>query len=110
MAMILISHDLGAVAGRTDRVAVMYAGRVVETSQTSEVFDAPTHPYSEALIASTPSSRRRRTAGCGPSPAAPPNMAEPPPGCSVRAAVPTRRQDCTRCCRCSPRWCAPTAT
>jgi peptide/nickel transport system ATP-binding protein len=81
MAIILVSHDLGAVAGRTDRTQVMYAGRVVETSRTGEVFGAPLHPYSEALLASIPQldaaphSRLRAIDG------RPPNMASPPPGC-----------------------------
>ncbi|MGN0063461.1 MAG: ABC transporter ATP-binding protein [Nocardioides sp.] len=81
MAIILVSHDLGAVAGRTDRTQVMYAGRVVETSATAEVFGSPLHPYSDALLASIPQldaaphSRLRAIEG------RPPNMASPPPGC-----------------------------
>lgn len=54
MAGILISHDLGVVAGRTDRVAVMYAGRVIETAPTQELFGNPRHPYTEALLAAVP--------------------------------------------------------
>lgn len=54
MAGILISHDLGIVAGRTDRVAVMYAGRVIETAPTQELFSSPRHPYTEALLAAVP--------------------------------------------------------
>ncbi|WP_280457246.1 ABC transporter ATP-binding protein [Nocardia carnea] len=54
MAGILISHDLGVVAGRTDRVAVMYAGRIIETAPTQELFGNPRHPYTEALLAAVP--------------------------------------------------------
>jgi len=54
MAVLLITHDLGVVAGHADRVVVMYAGRVVETAQTDELFDHPTHPYTEGLLAAVP--------------------------------------------------------
>lgn len=54
MAMILITHDLGVAAGRTDEIAVMYAGRVVERAPTSVLFDHPRHPYTEALLSSIP--------------------------------------------------------
>lgn len=54
MASILISHDLGVVAGQTDRVAVMYAGRIVETGPTRQVFAEPRHPYTRALLAAVP--------------------------------------------------------
>jgi peptide/nickel transport system ATP-binding protein len=54
MAMILITHDLGVVAGRTDEVAVMYAGRVVERAPTRRLFKAMRMPYTEALIAAIP--------------------------------------------------------
>ncbi|KJF24643.1 ABC transporter ATP-binding protein [Rhodococcus sp. ACPA4] len=54
MSMILISHDLAVVAGRTDRVAVMYAGRLAEIGSTRKVFEAPRHRYTHALLAATP--------------------------------------------------------
>ncbi|MFI5012678.1 MAG: ABC transporter ATP-binding protein [Hyphomicrobiales bacterium] len=54
MAVILITHDLGVVAGMTDKVAVMYAGRIVETAPTDELFAAPAHPYSRGLLGSVP--------------------------------------------------------
>ena len=54
MAVLLITHDLGIVAGHADRVVVMYAGRVVETASTTALFDRPTHPYTEGLMAAVP--------------------------------------------------------
>jgi oligopeptide/dipeptide ABC transporter ATP-binding protein len=55
MAVILITHDLGVVAQFVDKVAVMYAGRLVETGSVMDVFERPTHPYTEGLLASIPS-------------------------------------------------------
>jgi peptide/nickel transport system ATP-binding protein len=65
MAMVLISHDLGVVSEHCDRVAVMYAGRVVENAPASELFDDPCHPYANGLIGALPpldGARRRLTA------------------------------------------------
>ena len=54
MAVVLITHDMGVIAGRTDRVVVMYAGKVAEEAETEELFTRIRHPYSEALLASVP--------------------------------------------------------
>jgi oligopeptide/dipeptide ABC transporter ATP-binding protein len=54
MAVLLITHDLGVVAGRADRVAVMYAGQIVEEAPTLELFAHPSHPYTQGLFASVP--------------------------------------------------------
>ena len=54
MAVLLITHDLGIVAGRADRVAVMYAGRLVEEAPTADLFARPSHPYTRGLLASVP--------------------------------------------------------
>jgi oligopeptide/dipeptide ABC transporter ATP-binding protein len=54
MAVLLITHDLGVVAGMTDRIAVMYAGRIVETGPTGTVFARPAHPYTQGLLGSVP--------------------------------------------------------
>ncbi len=54
MAVVLITHDMGVIAGRTDRVVVMYAGKVAEEAETAELFAHMRHPYSEALLASVP--------------------------------------------------------
>jgi oligopeptide/dipeptide ABC transporter ATP-binding protein len=73
MSIILITHDLGVVAGTADRVVVMYAGRVVETASTRELFARPLHPYTEGLLAAVPrldSPRRRLLTIAGQVPAA----------------------------------------
>jgi oligopeptide/dipeptide ABC transporter ATP-binding protein len=54
MAVLLITHDLGIVAGRADRVAVMYAGQIVEEASTAQLFAQPSHPYTQGLFASIP--------------------------------------------------------
>ena len=81
MAMILITHDLGIVAGRTDQVAVMYAGKIVEWAETRDLFANMRMPYTEALLNSIPKledepHRRLLTVG-----GRPPNLVAPPPGC-----------------------------
>jgi peptide/nickel transport system ATP-binding protein len=59
VAIMLITHDLGVVREVCDRVAVMYAGRIVETSPTESLFEAPQHPYTQGLIQATPSAVQR---------------------------------------------------
>jgi oligopeptide/dipeptide ABC transporter ATP-binding protein len=54
LAVVLITHDMGVVAGIAERVAVMYAGRIVETAPARELFATPAHPYTAALLASVP--------------------------------------------------------
>lgn len=80
MAMIYISHDVAVIAEVTDRVGVMYAGRLVELAPTAEIFANPIHPYTEALLASIPSVRgeKRPLRSLG---GEPPDLMEIPPGC-----------------------------
>ena len=81
MAVILVTHDLGVIAGHADRVAVMYAGRIVETADASTLFANPRHPYTEALLAALP---ERAAEGAGRLyniPGQPPDLTAPPPGC-----------------------------
>jgi oligopeptide/dipeptide ABC transporter ATP-binding protein len=54
LSILLVTHDLGIVAGSCDRVIVMYAGRIVESGPTRELFDSPAHPYTRALLQSVP--------------------------------------------------------
>ena len=81
MATILISHDLAAVFGRTQRVAVMYAGRVAEISSTPDLFGGPRHPYSEALLGSIPDLRDVPHTTLRAIEGHPPDMVNPPDGC-----------------------------
>ncbi|WP_460800096.1 ABC transporter ATP-binding protein [Nocardioides pacificus] len=85
MATILVSHDLGTVAGRTDRVAVMYAGRIAECSDTDSVFGAPRHPYSQALIESIPRIGSRPHTLLPTIEGSPPDLTAPPVGCRFAA-------------------------
>jgi oligopeptide transport system ATP-binding protein len=79
--LILITHDMGVVAQLADRVLVMYGGRMVEQGPVDAIFDAPAHPYTQALLASTP--RIDRTGhGIEPIPGRPPNLLRLPPGCA----------------------------
>ena len=100
MAVILVTHDLGVIAGRADRVAVMYAGRVVETATTGELFRSPRHRYTEALMESLPESAMRETSARGrlySIPGLPPDLSRPLTGCRFaprcRFASPECRTD-----------------
>ncbi|MDQ2713792.1 MAG: ABC transporter ATP-binding protein [Chloroflexota bacterium] len=80
-ALILITHDLGVVAGMTDRVVVMYAGKVVEEAQTEELFANPRHPYTLGLLSSVPRLDEKRQSELRTIEGAPPDLFKPPPGC-----------------------------
>jgi peptide/nickel transport system ATP-binding protein len=87
LALVLISHDLGVLAETCDRVAVMYAGRIVETGPVASVFAAPQHPYTKRLLDSLPvigGERRLAT----PIPGGPPPLGQEPEGCSFRPRCP----------------------
>jgi oligopeptide/dipeptide ABC transporter ATP-binding protein len=81
MAVIMVTHDLGVIAGRADRVAVMYAGKVVETTETSNLFDNPRHPYTEALFQALPEKSAETRERLYSIPGAPPDLVSPPKGC-----------------------------
>ncbi|SMG15948.1 oligopeptide/dipeptide ABC transporter ATP-binding protein [Paracoccus sp. J56] len=80
MAMILITHDLGVVAGACERVMVMYGGRVMERAAVAPLFADPAHPYTRGLLAAIPrvDQQGEQLAAI---PGSPPNMTNPPPGC-----------------------------
>ena len=82
MSMILITHDLGVVAGRANRTAVMYAGKIVEMAETVELFDNTRHPYSRALLDSIPRVERPRHQKLDAIAGRPPDMVTPPRGCA----------------------------
>ena len=80
MAMILITHDMGVVAGVADRITVLYAGRVCESASTRTIFYNPLHPYTKALLEAVPSLALKRDK-LKVIPGAIPNLIEPPSGC-----------------------------
>jgi oligopeptide/dipeptide ABC transporter ATP-binding protein len=79
-SVILITHDLGVIAEMADRVAVMYAGRIVEEATINDIFDKPTHPYTQGLIASIPVLGKIKDR-LEVIPGSVPNLIELPPGC-----------------------------
>ncbi|HEY8216985.1 MAG TPA: ABC transporter ATP-binding protein [Acidimicrobiia bacterium] len=81
MAMVLITHDLGVVAGRADEIAVMYAGRIVEKAKTSELFSDMKMPYTEALLSSIPKLADHSHTRLATIPGRPPDLVNPPLGC-----------------------------
>ncbi len=83
-SIILITHDLGVVAGVCDRVMVMYGGRVVETANVNELFAAPQHPYTRGLLDSLPRLDRDQTEPLRSISGTPPDMARLEPGCAFR--------------------------
>jgi oligopeptide/dipeptide ABC transporter ATP-binding protein len=92
LSLLLITHDLGVVAETADRVAVMYAGRIVETAPVRAIFRAPAHPYTRALLASLPGGRpgeRLRTIE-----GSVPVLGALPPGCAFTPRCPDRFDRC----------------
>ncbi|HEY8526203.1 MAG TPA: ABC transporter ATP-binding protein [Acidimicrobiales bacterium] len=89
MAVVWITHDLGVVAGIADRVAVMYAGRIVEEGPVDAVYAAPAHPYTQGLLDSLPVLGRPR-ASLAAIPGLPPDPAALPPGCAFHPRCPIR--------------------
>ena len=81
MAMVLVTHDLGVVAGRADEIAVMYAGRIVEHAPTGVLFANMKMPYTEALLASIPKLDEHSHTRLATIPGRPPDLVIPPPGC-----------------------------
>jgi len=81
MSILLITHDLGVVAGTTSRVAVMYAGKIVEQATTKELFAHPQHPYTLALLHSIPRLDGRARDELSSIPGAPPDLLDPEAGC-----------------------------
>jgi oligopeptide/dipeptide ABC transporter ATP-binding protein len=94
MAVLLITHDLGVVAGVTDRVAVMYAGRIVESGATETLLAHPAHPYTAGLLGSIPRLDRPRQAALTPIPGAPPDLGAELHGCPFRPRCPRALDKC----------------
>jgi oligopeptide/dipeptide ABC transporter ATP-binding protein len=94
MAVILITHDLGVVASVADRVAVMYAGQVVETGSVDEIFYQAGHPYTVGLQDAIPNPLVVSTEGLTSIPGSPPDLFSPPIGCGFYARCPSAMKVC----------------
>ena len=93
-AIVLITHDLGVIAGLADRVMVMYAGRVVESASVRELFYNPQHPYSAGLLKSMPRLSSPKDERLLSIPGQPPNLQRLPPGCAYRPRCPCPSDRC----------------
>jgi peptide/nickel transport system ATP-binding protein len=93
LALILISHDLGVLAETCDRIAVMYAGRIVETGPVSSVFADPQHPYTKRLLETLPVIGGVRGLAA-PIPGGPPDPGDPPEGCRFHPRCPYSVERC----------------
>jgi peptide/nickel transport system ATP-binding protein len=85
MAVLLITHDMGVIAGRADRVAVMYAGKIVEEAETRTLFKGMRHRYTEALVEAIPRLDQDAATGLYSIPGLPPDLTAPPPACRFAA-------------------------
>jgi oligopeptide/dipeptide ABC transporter ATP-binding protein len=94
LAVLWVTHDLGVAAQFVQRLAVMYAGRIVEVGPTAAVFASPQHPYTAALLRAVPSTSGERTA-LGQIPGSPPDPARLPPGCSFVPRCPQALPGCS---------------
>jgi oligopeptide/dipeptide ABC transporter ATP-binding protein len=94
MGIILITHDMGVIAGRADRVVVMYAGQKVETASTTELFRRVRHPYTEALLASIPRLDQDKTQALYSIPGIPPDLRDPPHACRFAPRCTFATQEC----------------
>ncbi len=94
-AIILITHDLGVVASMADRVAVMYAGKIVEIGTAEDIFYRPAHPYTRALLRSLPTTEMDRSIRLVSIAGTPPDLLNPPVGCGFAS----RCQNCMQICK-----------
>jgi peptide/nickel transport system ATP-binding protein len=94
MGMLLITHDLGVIAGRSDRVVVMYAGRVVETADTRDLFAHRRHPYTAALMESIPHVHQGQNKVLYSIPGMPPDLTDPPDHCRFAARCRYAQERC----------------
>lgn len=94
-AIIIITHDLGVVAGMADNIAVMYAGRIVEFGTVDEIFKSPMHPYTYALLNAIPKLNVKNKSQLVSIPGTPPDLIQPPKGCGFS----TRCEHCMEICQ-----------
>jgi oligopeptide transport system ATP-binding protein len=93
-AVMLITHDLGVVAGTCQHVNVMYAGHVVESAPVKQIFEAPAHPYTVGLLQSIPRLDESRDTRLTPIAGQPPDLLKPPPGCPYAPRCPKVQSRC----------------
>jgi len=93
-SLMLISHDLAVVAGHTDRTAVMYAGKLAEVGATRQVFEAPRHRYTHALLGAVPTIDHERHTPLRLIEGSLPDPVDPPPGCRFAARCAAARAEC----------------
>ena len=93
MSMVMITHDMGIIADMTERVTIMYAGKVMEAADTKTIFHDPRHPYTEALLAAVPRVDQRKILEVIPGNI--PNLIEPPSGCVFHPRCKYAKQICT---------------
>ncbi len=95
-SFVVITHDLGVIAGLCDRVLVMYAGRIVETGPVRDIFKSPQHPYTAGLLASMPRLDETEVHRLTTIPGQPPNLQRLPPGCAFSDRCPQVIERCRR--------------
>jgi oligopeptide/dipeptide ABC transporter ATP-binding protein len=93
LGLLFITHDLGVVAQIADRIAVMYAGRIVEEGRVADVLRAPRHPYTQGLLAASPTLERGKLA---PIPGTVPQLTALPPGCAFEPRCALRIGECVK--------------
>lgn len=96
MAVVLITHDLGVVARMADRVAVMYAGEVVESGTVDDIFYRASHPYTQGLREAMPDMHQHGRDKLEAIPGSPPDLFAPPPGCAYHPRCPHAMRICSR--------------
>ena len=94
-SVVLITHDLGVVAGMTDKIIVMYAGKIFESAPTSELFSNPANPYTKGLLRSVPDPAHEHGAPLYQIPGLPPDVAHLPPGCPFAERCDRAEDICT---------------
>jgi oligopeptide/dipeptide ABC transporter ATP-binding protein len=92
--MLFVSHDIGVVAKVSDRIAVMYLGRIVEQGPTAEILKRPRHPYTQALLAAAPAMHPALRRSRRPLEGDPPSPSRPPPGCHFHTRCPIAEARC----------------
>lgn len=94
MTMIMVTHDLGVVAGRTDEIAVMYAGKIAEKAPTKQLFADMRHPYTESLLRSIPKVENPKHTRLSAISGRPPDLINPPSGCAFSPRCPYAQPKC----------------